>query len=189
MESGELRGLAHKDAGKTLNKKVAAKPKTTINTEGLAYRPSASTKPQNPNTKPTVQTNPSQQRQQNVQIPKPKVITDSMSTVLDKYAIGDTSPIMSMDVFQDIVTKQNQEKQAKLELLQRQLEASQTGTSNPNPTMRKQPSILSANQLHTRCYLSVTSILTVSGKLVSKYYTKDHMYTGADIHTYICMYV
>lgn len=129
------------DAGKTLNKKVAAKPKTTINTEGLAYRPSASTKPQNPNAKANVQTNPSQQRQQNVQVPKPKVITDSMSTVLDKYAIGDTSPIMSIDVFQDIVTKQNQEKQAKLELLQRQLEASQAGTSNPNPAKRKQPSI------------------------------------------------
>ena len=129
------------DAGKTLNKKVAAKPKTTINTEGLAYRPSASTKPQNPNAKANVQTNPSQQRQQNVQVPKPKVITDSMSTVLDKYAIGDTSPIMSIDVFQDIVTKQNQEKQAKLELLQRQLEASQAGTSSPNPAKRKQPSI------------------------------------------------
>jgi hypothetical protein len=129
------------DAGKTLNKKVAAKSKTTINTEGLAYRPSASTKPQNPNAKANVQTNPSQQRQQNVQVPKPKVITDSMSTVLDKYAIGDTSPIMSIDVFQDIVTKQNQEKQAKLELLQRQLEASQAGTSNPNPAKRKQPSI------------------------------------------------
>ena len=129
------------DAGKTLNKKVASKPKTTINTEGLAYRPSASTKPQNPNAKANVQTNPSQQRQQNVQVPKPKVITDSMSTVLDKYAIGDTSPIMSIDVFQDIVTKQNQEKQAKLELLQRQLEASQAGTSNPNPAKRKQPSI------------------------------------------------
>ena len=129
------------DAGKTLNKKVAAKPKTTINTEGLAYRPSASTKPQNPNAKANVQTNPSQQRQQNVQVPKPKVITDSMSTVLDKYAIGDTSPIMSIDVFQDIVTKQNQEKQAKLEILQRQLEASQAGTSSPNPAKRKQPSI------------------------------------------------
>ena len=117
------------NAGKTLNKKetpapnVATIPKININTEGLSYKPSASAKPQNKNPKPVVKPKP--QETVKVEKVKPEVTTDSMTTILDKYAIGDTSPIMTTNVFQDIFAKQDMEKQAKIEKLRRQIEASQ----------------------------------------------------------------
>jgi len=132
------------DAGKAINKKetsipkAVTVPKITINTEGLSYRPDVSSKPKNPNPRTTVK--PQQQpKVQQPKIQKPEVVVDSMANILNKYAIGDTSPIMTTDAFQNIFAKQEQEKQAKVEKLRKQIEASQNQIKKQGTPSYKYP--------------------------------------------------
>lgn len=124
------------DAGKVLNKKTAVTPKPSINTAGLAYKPNVSVKVESPNPKASVQATPKPKVPKSPPVSPPASI-ESMTSILDKYDIGNTSPIMTTDVFQSIIDQRNQEKQAKLQKLQRQLDASQRATH----TVPEQPVI------------------------------------------------
>lgn len=124
------------DAGKVLNKKVVTTPKPSINTTGLAYKPNVSAKVKSPNPKASVQTTPKSKVVKSPPILPPATV-ESMSSILEKYDVGNTSPIMTTDVFQSIIDQRNQEKQAKLQKLQRQLDASQRATH----TVSEQPVI------------------------------------------------
>jgi len=143
------------DAGKPINKKtttsnvgytpktistpkVSATPKINLNTEGLSYKPTASVKTQNVNPKPTVSPKPQETAKPK---PVPEITIDSMSTILNKYDIGNSSPVMTVDSFQTIINKQEQERIAKAEKLRKQIEVSQKKIERESTPSYKYPEV------------------------------------------------
>ena len=145
------------DAGKPINKKtttsnvgytpktistpkVSTAPKINLNTEGLSYKPTASVKTQNVNPKPTVNPKPQETAKPKPK-PVPEITVDSMSTILNKYDIGNSSPVMTVDSFQTIINKQEQERIAKAEKLRKQIEASQKKIEKESKPSYKYPEV------------------------------------------------
>lgn len=128
------------DAGKKVNKPSTTPkvtPKVTISTTGLAYKPSASVKPQQ--SKPiqvipvsrqgmldslNIDTTPVKQS-------TVKPVVEETVNIFDKYSNIAASPVISMDSLQEAITKSKQEKQARIEKLERQLAATKQNLRKP----------------------------------------------------------
>ena len=146
------------DAGKAVNKKTTtsnvgytprttSKPKVTVapsinlNTEGLSYKPSASLKTQSTTPRPTTSPKPQETLKPKPK-PVPEVSVDSMSTILNKYDVSNSSPIMTVDSFQTIINKQEQDRIAKAQKLRKQIEASQRKIEIESTPSYKYPEVM-----------------------------------------------